>query len=158
MFSIVLIARMVILGLSHGHNRTSRNGRTTNGNNGSFKPNPEMIAKLEDLMVRVKIYQDPDLDREGLADSLGVSPRSLSALINGHYEQNFYDFINKYRVLEAQTRLQDPKDGDLTIQRIFEDAGFNSKSTFNTLFKKATGKTPSEYRRLGATQAASLSS
>jgi AraC-like DNA-binding protein len=106
-----------------------------------------MIEKLDDLMSRVKLYQDPDLHLDGLADSMGGSTRSLSALINGHYEQNFYDFVNDYRVRDAQRQLEDPRLKSKTIQRIFEDAGFNSKSTFNTYFKKVTGKTPSQYRK-----------
>ena len=78
---------------------------------------------------------------------MDMSPRSLTTLINGHFGMTFYEFVNRYRVLEASEKLADPANADVTVQRIFEDAGFNSKSTFNTLFKKATGKTPSEYRR-----------
>jgi AraC-like DNA-binding protein len=109
--------------------------------------NPEMIEKLDDLMSRVKLYQDPDLHLDGLADSMGISTRSLSALINGHHKQNFYDFVNDYRVRDAQRQLEDPSLKSKTIQKIFEDAGFSSKSTFHTYFKKVTGKTPSEYRK-----------
>lgn len=104
--------------------------------------------KIENLMTQVKIYQDPELRLEGLADSMGISPRSVSSLLNGHYRKNFYDFINFYRVKDAEQQLKDPINLNKTIQRIFEDAGFNSKTTFNTLFKKLTGQTPSEYRRL----------
>ncbi len=146
--AIILIACMVTLGLSQ---RLSPPGRPRDdvGDGAERKPpNPELVSKLEHLMTQVKVYQDPDLDVEGLADSMGISPRGLSALINGHYGKNFYDFVNHYRVLEAQRMLRDPAAADQTIQRIFEDAGFNSKSTFNTFFKKATGKTPSEYRRM----------
>jgi AraC-like DNA-binding protein len=95
----------------------------------------------------VKLYQDPDLHLDGLADSVGISTRSLSALINGHHKQNFYDFVNDYRVRDAQRQLEDPSLKSKTIQKIFEDAGFSSKSTFHTYFKKVTGKTPSEYRK-----------
>lgn len=108
--------------------------------------------KLENLMLRVKIYQDPELRLDGLADSMGLSPRSVSTLLNGYYQKNFYDFINHYRVLDAQQQLRCIENQDKSIQRIFEDAGFNSKTTFNTIFKKLTGKTPSEYRNLKAQQ------
>ena len=107
--------------------------------------------KIQDLMERVKIYQDPELRLDGLADSLDVSPRTVSTLLNNHYQQNFYDFINRYRVIDAQLQLSDPDNAEKPIQRIFEDAGFNSKTTFNTLFKKLTGKTPSEYRKQAKT-------
>ena len=143
--AMALIGWMVILGLSQ-QAVVAPAPRDANGD-GAKKANEDAIRRLEDLMTRVRVYEDPDLNREGLADSLGVSPRSLSSLINGHYGMNFYDFVNQYRVQEAKEKLADPANAELTVQRIFEDAGFNSKSTFNTLFKKATGKTPSEYRR-----------
>ncbi len=146
----ILICWMAVLGMGRGVRvadgqgtnacRHSPDGATTYFN-------PEMIEKLDDLMSRVKLYQDPDLHLDGLADSMGGSTRSLSALINGHYEQNFYDFVNDYRVRDAQRQLEDPRLKSKTIQRIFEVAGFNSKSTFNTYFKKVTGKTPSQYRK-----------
>ncbi len=143
--AMVLIAWMVILGLS----QESSPAHSDDGE--AAEParsiNEEQVRRLEDLMMRVKVYQDPELNREGLADSMGISPRSLTTLINGHFGVTFYEFVNHYRVLETQGRLADPANTDMTVQRIFEDAGFNSKSTFNTLFKKATGTTPSEYRR-----------
>jgi AraC-like DNA-binding protein len=146
----ILICWMAVLGMGRGVRVANGQGteafrHTADGATTHF--NPEMIEKLKDLMSRVKLYQDPDLHLDGLADSMGISSRSLSALINGHYEQNFYDFVNDYRVRDAQRQLKDPRLKSKTVQRIFEDAGFNSKSTFNTHFKKLTGKTPSEYRK-----------
>lgn len=110
-------------------------------------PSPALQQQIEDLMIRVKIYQDPDLRLDGLADSMNLSPRRVSSLLNGFYQKSFYDFINEFRVKDAQNQLSDPENQHKSIQRIFEDAGFNSKTTFNTLFKKLTGKTPSEYRK-----------
>lgn len=148
--TVLLICWMVTLGLSQ---------RQYTGDTPALDPeaepdaekkqltNPVLVEKLEHLMGKVKVYQDPDLDVEGLADSVGISPRSLSALINGHYGVNFYDFVNSYRVTEACRLLQDPGAKNMTIQRVFEAAGFSSKSTFNSFFKKITGKTPSEFRR-----------
>lgn len=146
----ILICWMAVLGMGQGlrvadraktqASRHTEDGATTN-------INPEAIEKLDDLMSRVKLYQDPDLHLDGLADSMGISTRSLSALINGHFKKNFYDFVNDYRARDAQKQLQDPENESKTIQRIFEDAGFKSKSTFNTHFKKVTGKTPTEYRK-----------
>ena len=146
----ILVCWMAVLGMGQGVRVASRQG--TRASRHFLDPcttsfNPDVIEKLTDLMSRVKLYQDPDLHLDGLADSMGISTRSLSALINGHYEQNFYDFVNDYRVRDAQSQLEDPKLKTKAIQRIFEDAGFSSKSTFNTYFKKATGKTPSEYRK-----------
>ena len=146
----ILICWMAVLGMSRGVRVAERKGaealRHYPGAAGTYS-NPEMVEKLKDLMSRLKLYQDPDLHLDGLADSMGISTRTLSALINGHYKQNFYDFVNDYRVRDAQRQLQDPNLESKTIQRVFEDAGFNSKSTFNSYFKKVTGRTPSQYRK-----------
>ncbi len=152
----LLIAIMVILGLSQQRavSVAPVEPQPTPGN-GSERINPQQIEKLEHLMEAVKIYEDPDLDVDGLADSMGMSARSLSSLINGHYNKNFYEFVNHYRATEAKRLLRDQEHEGLTIQQVFEKAGFASKSTFNTFFKKATGQTPSEYRRSAAASAAS---
>lgn len=110
------------------------------------KFDPEKAFQLEDLMQRVKIYQDPDLRLEGIADSLSMSSRSVSKLIKSAHNTSFYDYVNSYRIEDARTQLLAPQNKSKSIQRIFEDAGFNSKTTFNTLFKKTTGETPSAYR------------
>jgi len=61
--------------------------------------------------------------------------------------QNFYDFINRYRILEAKQLLTNPKDPKITVLEVLYEVGFNSKSSFNTLFKKYTGLTPTEFRK-----------
>ncbi len=145
--AMILIAWIVILGLTQERTPAASKDDAQDEVDAAKTVNEEAVRRLEDLMTRVKVYQDPELNREGLADSLGVSPRSLTTIINGHFGLTFYEFVNQYRVREAMARLGDTGNAHLTVQRVFEDAGFNSKSTFNTLFKKATGKTPSEYRR-----------
>jgi AraC-like DNA-binding protein len=151
----ILICWMAVLGMGRGvraDNDYGANALHPSPNSAPKPFNPELTEKLKDLMSRVKLYQDPDLHLDGLADTMGISSRSLSALINGHYEQNFYDYVNDYRVRDAQRQLEDPGLKSKTIQRVMEDAGFNSKSTFNSHFKKVTGKTPSEYRKAAHSQ------
>jgi AraC-like DNA-binding protein len=146
----ILVCCMAFLGMSRGVRIMDLQGTTAfrhTANGGTTYFNPAMIEKLDHLMSSLKLYQDPDLHLDGLADSMGISTRSLSALINGHFGQNFYDFVNSYRIRDAQRQLNDPRQESKTIQRIFEDAGFSSKSTFNTFFKRVTGITPSEYRK-----------
>lgn len=150
---MLLMSAMVVFGQTHPLNAPLFDPDVSSGNNDKTDENPtlanpEQRNKLEDLMLRVKIYQDPELRLEGLADSMDISPRSVSSLLNGFYQKNFYDFINYYRVLDAQEQLKNPENKGKTVQRIFEDAGFNSKTTFNTLFKKLTGHTPTEYRKV----------
>ncbi len=118
-----------------------------NTKDSTWEESPEIIEQLNNLMLNIKVYQDPDLRLEGLADSLGVSERRVSMIINRHHNKNFYDFVNEYRVMDAAEQLKRHDAKSKTIQRVFEDAGFNSKSTFNTLFKKITGQTPSDFRK-----------
>ena len=70
----------------------------------------------------------------------------VSQAINEGLKRNFYDLINGYRVEEAKQLLVDSKNMNFTILSIGFEAGFNSKTTFNTVFKKFTGSTPTEYR------------
>jgi len=67
-------------------------------------------------------------------------------VINENTGQNFFDFVNRYRIGEAKRMLTDPTDKKITVQEILYVVGFNSKSSFNTLFKKYTGVTPSEFK------------
>lgn len=91
-------------------------------------------------------YRDAELTLTSLATQVNMSRNQLSEVINSRLGSNFYDFINKYRVEEVKQLMNDPKCKDFTILAIAFDAGFPSKSTFNAVFKKFTGLTPSEYR------------
>ncbi len=112
------------------------------------KLTPEEAANiqrmLEKQMVEEKIYLDPQLNLTKLAGVIGVKPSYLSQVIHQYYHQHFYEFLNRYRVAEAQRLLRDT---DLKIEAVAYDAGFNSLSTFNAVFKKLTGTTPSAYRK-----------
>lgn len=109
--------------------------------------NPEYAAKIDSVMRGQKTYLNPDLTLDMLADSLSIPAKDLSMIINRHFNLNFYEFINGYRIEEVQKRLRDPANKDKTITDIYLEVGFNSKSVFNTFFKKLVGKTPSEYRQ-----------
>ena len=107
-------------------------------------------SKLNDLlriMEEEKPYLDADLNLGRLAGNLGIHTNYLSRIINEYRNQSFNDFINQYRIHEAQTRLKDPASSALTILQIAYETGFYSKSVFNTAFKKFTGMTPSQFRR-----------
>ena len=147
---LFLMAIMVVYSQTHAIRSNpffSTTPEQKQANNTESSVNPKQAEQLNDLMIRVKVYQDPELRLEGLADSMNISPRTLSSLLNGHFKKSFYDFVNDFRVRDAQDQLVNPLNQRKTIQRIFEDAGFNSKTTFNTLFKKHTGYTPSEFRK-----------
>ena len=80
-----------------------------------------------------------------MAAKLGVHPNYLSQVINQRENKNFYDFVNTYRVAEFKRLISMPRNQHLTLLSVAFDCGFNSKSSFNRYFKKATGQTPSEY-------------
>ena len=92
-------------------------------------------------------YRNSDLTLADLAERLETTPHKLSEVLNSQLAQNFYDFVNAYRVRDVQQRFADERSNHLTILSLALDAGFASKSTFNEVFKKHTGRTPSDYRR-----------
>jgi AraC-like DNA-binding protein len=110
-----------------------------------------METALLTLMDEQGPQEDSDLTLQQLADQLEVSPHNLSEVINARLGTSFHDFVNGYRVEEAKRRLLDPKLSHQTILAIAIDSGFRSKSTFNKIFKRFTGVTPSEFRRANAT-------
>ena len=81
-----------------------------------------------------------------LAERMEMHPRKLSELINQGLGKNFMGLINSYRIELAKRRLQSPRDPGETVLEVMYEVGFNSKSSFNTLFKKTTGMTPTAYR------------
>ena len=99
---------------------------------------------LLDLIEKEELFQNGKLLLKDVADRLGISNNYLSQIINQKTGKNFFRFINEYRVEKAKQLLAD-KGGKYTILSIAYDCGFNSKSSFNTIFKEYTGKTPSEF-------------
>ncbi|MBP4040537.1 helix-turn-helix domain-containing protein [Aeromonas sp. SrichE-2G] len=89
-------------------------------------------------------FRDPALSLGKLAQLCGLSPHQASSAINACSGGNFYDWLNRHRVEEAKRLLQE---SDETVATVCYQAGFNSKSTFNTAFRRHTGQTPSEFRR-----------
>ena len=108
--------------------------------------NPEFADKIDGIMRSQRPYLQPDITLDMLADTLSMPAKDLSMIINRHFHNNFYEFINGYRIEEAKRMLVDEKLKNKTITDIYLEVGFNSKSVFNTFFKKLVGMTPSEYR------------
>lgn len=104
------------------------------------------FVRLRQFMEKEKPYLDSNLTLYNLAASLKLSPTLLSQAINQHAKQNFFDFVNQYRVEQVKQQLQAGADYQHTLLGIALDAGFNSKTSFNRAFKKFTGMTPSEYK------------
>lgn len=109
--------------------------------------NQEFVQRLEQAMEQDRLYLNQYLSFERLAEKLEIPVKELSLTINRHYNVNFYEFINSYRIEEARRLLADSTKSERSITEIFYDAGFNSKSVYNTLFKKTFNQTPSQYRK-----------
>lgn len=109
--------------------------------------NSHFADNIDRMMREHKPYLQPDITLDFLADTLKIPARDLSLVFNRHFDSNFYDFINRYRIEEAKKMLTDSRQKSKTITQIYLDVGFNSKSVFNTFFKKQVGKTPSAYRQ-----------
>lgn len=104
------------------------------------------IELLNQYMTEEKPYLDPSLTVQDLASRMNMPVRELSILINSNMKQHFFDFVNQYRIENAMELLRNYSKKDCTILQILYTVGFNSKSSFNTAFKKYTGLTPTEYR------------
>lgn len=104
------------------------------------------IILLKQYMSEKEPFLDPSLTIQELANQIAIPVRDLSVLINHHMKQHFFDFINEYRIEKAMAILKDSSKNELTVLEILYEVGFNSKSSFNTSFKKYTNLTPTAYR------------
>jgi AraC-like DNA-binding protein len=113
---------------------------------------PERLSALKDQLLETMSTQKPFLDSElslpVLARQLGLSVHELSELVNEGFGENFAQFINRYRIEESKRLLRSEKHGHLNMVGIAYEAGFNSKTVFNTAFKRITGMSPSEFQQL----------
>jgi AraC-like DNA-binding protein len=103
-------------------------------------------SKHHDLLTFMKTekpYLNPKLTLSELAQSLNISSNHLSQIINQYEKVNFHDFVNIYRVNEFIERAQTNKNFNYLVNAF--DSGFNSKSSFNSVFKKIKDATPSQY-------------
>ena len=105
------------------------------------------FSRIKSILENDRVYLDPLLSQESLANTLGIGTSTLSKVVNDNFDGNFSDFINQYRVKEAMEILKNPDFDNYTIVAIGLECGFNSKSTFYAAFKKYTGHTPVNYRK-----------
>jgi len=103
-------------------------------------------AWLKRAMETSLYYQDPELSVSSLAEKLNMPAHELSRIINIALKKNFSDLVNEYRIRDVIAKMQDPANDHITLLGIAYESGFNSKTTFNRVFKQMTGKNPSEYK------------
>jgi len=106
----------------------------------------EIAARITQLMEESRLFLQSELTLQDLADEVDIPSYQVTQAINEGLGKNFYDLVNRYRVEEAKRLLSDPGSRTNKILTVGMDAGFNSKTTFNTVFKKFTGLTPSEFK------------
>lgn len=104
-------------------------------------------TKLLELLEIHKVFLDSDLSLIKLSSEIGINSHILSYVINNGFNENFYQLINRFRIEEAKKLILDPKMNHLSFLGIGFEVGFNSKTVFNTTFKKITGLTPTEYKK-----------
>lgn len=109
----------------------------------------DQVDTLKKLVVEItearKLYLDPSLNLPALSKETGINTHELSYILNTGLDRNFYQFINEMRVEEAKRLLRTGKAKQLDMVGIAIQSGFNSKTTFNTTFKKLTGQTPTGF-------------
>ncbi len=117
-------------------------------NKAGFDPQvKEQLGQIKKFMETDEPFMDASLTLHTLAKKTNIPSRELSILINHHLNKHFFDFVNEYRIEKAMELLTSPDRREFTVLEILYEVGFNSKSSFNTAFKKHTGFTPTEYRR-----------
>ena len=107
----------------------------------------EKIYTLNKYMANEEPFLDPSLTIYDLAKQIDMPTKELSLLINHDLNQHFFDFINGFRIRKAMEILKDLSKKEFTVLEILYEVGFNSKSSFNTAFKKYTQLTPTQYRK-----------
>jgi AraC-like DNA-binding protein len=107
----------------------------------------QLKTRLEDVLVKDKAYLDQDLTLNKLADLIPTNNKKLSGFINQHLNTSFYDLINAYRVEAVKEKMNSENYDHMTLLGMAYDSGFNSKSSFNRIFKKETGLSPSSYKK-----------
>jgi len=131
----------IFAGIGQNESKKYEGSNLTSGQIDGYK------KQLLDLFETEKPYLEPSVSLSDLSEKLSMSTKQLSRVINQSFNKSFFDFINSYRVKEVQKILKESRDDKMTVLEVMFEAGFNSKSSFNTAFKKETGQTPTEFRK-----------
>ena len=107
----------------------------------------DVIERIRQGMEVQHLYLKHTLNIEEFAKQVGIHYREVSAIINKHFDTNFFEFVNSYRVNKAKEMLLDPKFSDTTILEILLESGFNSKSSFHRFFKRYVGMSAADFRK-----------
>ena len=117
--------------------------KETTPHNLDFKQ--EILDQIEDRMLTHKDYLNPTLSLKIFASNCKLPQKVVSQYLNQQLKKSFHEYVNHYRVEEFKRRVKEEKELVMTLEGLAYDCGFNSKTTFNRIFKKYTGLTPSQY-------------
>ena len=106
------------------------------------------IDQINGLMTGKKLYLDENLSLKDVSAALSADPNLISYVLNNHVGKSFHDMINNYRIEEVKAKITDPAWNHLSLLGIAMECGFNSKTTFNRVFRQTTGMTPTEFQRM----------
>lgn len=126
------------------HISNEGNNESVSFKNESSRP---VLQELQKLMTEQKIFKDSSLSLKRLADELNVAEHTLSNILRDNYNLTYSQYVSFKRLEEAKKLLEESRHNDLRINEIMFGVGFNSKSAFNTWFKKNTGFTPTEFKK-----------
>lgn len=140
-----LISALLVYSLTHINSELTRRAPA-----GEFYVDTYPIEKIVQAMEVEKLYLNPRLNIERLAEHINLPYRDVSTLINKHFHVNFNEYINLYRINEAKRLLADEQSSNLTINEIYAQSGFNSKSAFHRFFSRLVGVSPTEFRKLAS--------
>lgn len=142
--TFLLISMLIFFSLKHSSVVGGMEERSKDGSWERERFDEAHIQKLLDYMEQEKPYLQHSLTIDQLAEQVSMSPRLLSSIMNRYFKRNFFEFVNQYRIEEAKRLLAQR---GMSVLDVLYSAGFNSKSTFNMLFKKSVGMPPSDYRK-----------
>ena len=132
----------------------NQQSKTADSGTNNSNAQKEILEKLENHMKANEPFMDSSLSVYDLAKQIKVPSRDLSIAINYNLNKHFFDYVNEYRIKKAMEIFKNTNDDKLTVLEVLYEVGFNSKSSFNTAFKKFTGTTPSEYKKKASSVAA----
>ncbi len=149
------IKQQIIFSPSTGNMQSSEKLKISTGSNEvkkqylksglSKEDSQNHLHRLQNYMKAEQPYSNGKLSLKEVAEYLDISPNHLSQVINENLNKNFFYFVNGYRVDLVKEKMRDSSNKNITLLGIAYDSGFNSKSSFNSIFKKITGLTPSQY-------------
>nr|WP_299342932.1 AraC family transcriptional regulator [Allomuricauda sp.] len=133
-------------GVNSGTRLAKQLAKKNDANNQLTEKESNLLEALKHYMEQNEPYTNPSLSISDLAKHLQVPSKELSILINHKIHKHFFDFVNEYRIEKAKSIFKENLDERLTVLEVLYEVGFNSKSSFNTAFKKHTGLTPTQFR------------